>query len=103
MSAEIRQRHAKKHPALDRFRIELPRLLQKLHSLLQVTPALKGHRPREIPSIKIPRTLAPHLGINPFRLVVLVGFVKRQCLLKKIGSLFVVHALWVKLAKIAAW
>jgi hypothetical protein len=45
----------------------------------------------------------PHLGINPFRLVVLVGLVKRQCLLKKIGSLFVVHALRVKFAKIAAW
>jgi hypothetical protein len=103
MSAEICQRHAKKHTALDRVRIEFPRLLQKLHSLLQVTPALKGHCPRKIPGIEILRTFAPHLVINPFRLVVLVGLVKRLCLLKKIGSLFVVHALWVKLAKVAAW
>jgi hypothetical protein len=36
----------------------------------------------------------PHLGINPFRLVMLVCLVKRQSLLKQIGSLFVVHALW---------
>ena len=91
MSTGIRQRHAKKHPALDRVRIEFPCLLQKFHNLLQVTPALKGHCPRKIPGIEILRTLTPHLGINPFRLVVLVGLVKRQCLLKKIGSLFVIQ------------
>jgi hypothetical protein len=103
MSSEIRQRHTKKHPALDRVRIEFPRLLQKFHSLLQVPSALKRHCPRKIPGIEILRTLTPHLGINPFRLVVLVGLVKRQCFLKKIGSLFVVHSPWVNYAKIAAW
>ena len=41
-----------------------------------MTPALKGHRPRKIPGIEILRTLTPHLGINPFRLVVLRFFRK---------------------------
>jgi hypothetical protein len=95
MPTEIRQRHAKKHPALDRIGIEFPRLLQKFNRLLQMSTPLKSHRPGEIPGIEILRALTPHPGINPLRLVVLVGLVKRQCLLKKIGSLFVVHAPWV--------
>ena len=103
ISAEIRKCHTKKHPALDRVCIEFPSLLQKFNSLLQVPPALKGHCSREIPGIEILGTFTPYLGINPFRLVVLVGFVKRQSLLKKVGSLFVVHSLWIICDKIDAW
>jgi hypothetical protein len=102
MSAKIRKRHAEKHPALDRVSIEFSGFLQKLDSLLQVPPSLKRHRPREVPSIEISRAFMSHLGINPLRFVVLVGFVKRQCLLKKIGSLFVIHALWINCDKPAA-
>ena len=94
VSAKIRQCHAKKHPAFQRVCIELARLLQKFNRLLEMAPALKGHRAREIPSIKILRALEPHFRINSLRLIVLVGLVKGQSFFEQIGSLFVVHAIW---------
>lgn len=54
--------------------------------------SLKSHRPGEIPSIKILRALVPHFCINSFCLIVLVGLVKGQSVLKKARSLFMIHA-----------
>jgi hypothetical protein len=93
VETQIRKRHSKKHAALDRFRIQLARRLQKFNRFLQMSTTLKSHRSREIPGIKVFRALAPHLGVNTLCLIVLVGLVQSQRLFKQIDSLFLIHVM----------
>ena len=90
-SAEIGQRHAQKHAALDRVGLQSPCLLEEFGSLVQVSTALEGHSPREKPGVEIAGALSADLGVKALGLVMLVGLVKGECFLEQGIALFLIH------------